>query len=253
MGLFDLFGIENDIIGKVGEKRIANKLNWIDIFGMKGQILQNVYIPRQDGNTSEIDVLYITKKGVFVIESKNYTGYIFGAEDQSKWTVTLNGGKNFFGTYKVEKHSFYNPIWQNKTHIKYLKSYIGTNIPMFSIIVFSDRCEFKNIVINSDNVIVCHRRDLSSAIRKNWKNNPDILTDDQVDKVYNHLKTLTNKSWVEKQEHVASIKDRFSSTTVCPRCGGKLVVRIAKNGKNIGKSFYGCSNYPKCKYTKPID
>ncbi len=69
MGLLDLFGIKDEIIGKVGEKQIVNKLNWIDVFGMKGQVLQNVYIPRQDGNTSEIDVLYITKKGVFTIGS----------------------------------------------------------------------------------------------------------------------------------------------------------------------------------------
>ncbi len=39
MGLLDLFGIKDEIIGKVGEKQIVNKLNWIDIFGMKGQAL----------------------------------------------------------------------------------------------------------------------------------------------------------------------------------------------------------------------
>jgi len=38
-----------------------------------------------------------------------------------------------------------------------------------------------------------------------------------------------------------------SDSKVCPKCGGNLVERIGKYGK-----FYGCSNYPKCQYTKNI-
>ncbi len=34
---------------------------------------------------------------------------------------------------------------------------------------------------------------------------------------------------------------------ICPECGGKLVVRVAKSGKHAGNKFLGCSNYPKCK------
>ncbi|MCR5805469.1 MAG: topoisomerase DNA-binding C4 zinc finger domain-containing protein [Oscillospiraceae bacterium] len=36
---------------------------------------------------------------------------------------------------------------------------------------------------------------------------------------------------------------------ICPRCGGRLVLRTAKSGANAGNSFYGCSNFPKCRYT----
>lgn len=38
----------------------------------------------------------------------------------------------------------------------------------------------------------------------------------------------------------------------CPRCGGMLVLRTAKKGANAGNSFYGCSNYPKCRYVQNI-
>lgn len=41
-------------------------------------------------------------------------------------------------------------------------------------------------------------------------------------------------------------------TLVCPKCGGELVLRTAKKGSNIGSQFYGCSNYPNCKYTRNI-
>ena len=58
----------------------------------------------------------IHEKGIFVIESKNYSGWIFGNERDKKWTQVLaNGDKNYF----------FNPILQNKIHIKYNKlSYI---------------------------------------------------------------------------------------------------------------------------------
>ena len=38
----------------------------------------------------------------------------------------------------------------------------------------------------------------------------------------------------------------------CPRCGGTLILRTAKHGINKGNSFYGCSNYPKCRYIKNL-
>ena len=34
-----------------------------------------------------------------------------------------------------------NPILQNKTHVKWSRNYVGEEIPLFSIIVFSERWE----------------------------------------------------------------------------------------------------------------
>ena len=47
-------------------------------------------------------------------------------------------------------------------------------------------------------------------------------------------------------------EDTKAEEKLCPRCGEKLVVRVAKRGNNAGKSFYGCSAFPKCKYTQEI-
>ena len=44
-----------------------------------------------------------------------------------------------------QKNRFYNPIKQNRTHIKWLQKYVGEDVPLFSIIVFSERCELKNL------------------------------------------------------------------------------------------------------------
>lgn len=39
------------------------------------------------------------------------------------------------------------------------------------------------------------------------------------------------------------------ASIVCPKCGSSMVERVAKRGSNIGKKFYGCSNYPSCNGT----
>jgi restriction system protein len=38
----------------------------------------------------------------------------------------------------------------------------------------------------------------------------------------------------------------------CPQCGNDLVRRRARKGKNAGNEFYGCSTFPKCRYTRNI-
>lgn len=36
---------------------------------------------------------------------------------------------------------------------------------------------------------------------------------------------------------------------ICPRCNSELVLRTARRGSNAGNQFYGCSGFPRCKYT----
>ena len=73
-----------DWLGQRGEKLTARELNLVRLFGRNGKVLRNVYIPKEDGETTEIDLLFITAKGIFVLESKNYSGWIFGSESQHK-------------------------------------------------------------------------------------------------------------------------------------------------------------------------
>lgn len=236
--------------GRRSEQSVARKLNVDSVWKRSGKTLTNVYVPKWSGGTAEIDVLYITRKGLLVLENKNYAGYIFGNETNKNWTVTLYAGKNWLGGKKVEKHQFYNPIWQNRTHIKCLKEYLRTNIRTFSLITFSNRGELKSITVNSPDVFVCSHIDLSRVLREIWDETPDILTDEQIEEIYEKLLPLTNIDKDAQQKHVADIQDRLSSTVICPVCGGSLVLRTAKKGGNAGNRFYGCSNYPKCKYTK---
>lgn len=98
--------------------------------------------------------------------------------------------------------------------------------------------------INCSNVI--NLKDLKSYLR-NFDNGV-CLSVEEMDMIYNKL--LAASSGMTNEEHVQNIKrtQRELGENICPRCGSKLVIRTSKDGSR----FYGCSNYPKCKFTKRI-
>ncbi len=169
--------------GRRGEKLTERELKWVKLFGRSGKVLRNVYVPKPNGETSEIDVIFITQKGIFVIESKNYSGWIFGREEDFKWTVSLPGGK---------KEHFYNPIKQNRGHIKWLGQYLGDGTPLFSIVAFSERCELKSVTVDSTDIYVIKRDRLYATVRDIWDAADDALDEDRVSALYKKLRTLTN-------------------------------------------------------------
>lgn len=57
--------------------------------------------------------------------------------------------------------------------------------------------------------------------------------------IFNRLKTIV-KDKINKK--IASVK---TNGEVCPKCGGKLIMRFGKYGR-----FIGCSNFPECRYTR---
>ncbi len=239
-----------DVKGALGEDKIERSINSLDFWGYDGYCLRNIYVPRSNGTTSEIDLLYITRKGLFVIESKNYVGYIFGNEHWKMWTSTVYAGKNWLGFKKVDKNKFYNPIWQNKSHITALRNYCG-NIEAYSIIAFGNNCELKNVNWDSPNISVCYYSELKQTIKHIWRSVPDLYDDATVKRIYSSLQNLDN-SKATRARHINQINNP-SANGICPRCGGALVLRQAKKGVYAGNSFYGCSNYPRCKYIQNIN
>ncbi|MEE1154820.1 MAG: nuclease-related domain-containing protein [Acutalibacteraceae bacterium] len=162
--------------------------------------LHNIYVPYK-GRTSEIDVLLVHKKGIFVIESKNYSGWIFGNEQQRYWTQCLPN---------KEKNKFYNPIMQNATHINALSQYLDINkYNMKSFIVFSERCELKKIPNNTEEYIILKRDRLLRNIRTEIEVRQDIFTENEVDEIIAKLQPLTNVSQEEKEKHIEQIKNNF--------------------------------------------
>lgn len=277
------------VSGKWGEVLTEKELLYVKLFGRKGKILRNVYLPKDNGETSEVDVIFITQKGIFVFESKNYSGWIFGDERSKYWTAMLPN--------KI-KNQFYNPVMQNRTHLKWMKEFVGEDIPLFSIIVFSERCELKKVTIYSDDVKVIKRDRTYATVRDFWDESPDMVSDERIEELYAKLKERTKVDKATKAAHVENIEKKYKSSDhpknkgeeledikasspadnkdesstvnneeapvtvtitnkmeeepsemICPKCGSKLVLRTARKG---GNKFYGCSAYPKCRYVKNV-
>lgn len=141
------------------------------------------------------------KKGLFIFESKNYSGWIFGNENNKKWTQTLPAR---YG--ESHKEQFYNPIMQNATHIRAVRKYIDDTIPIYSIIAFSDDCTLKNVTTWS-NVIVTYYSNLQEKIiSKLSEINNYSMPKDLMDKTYNVLLKFTNVDEYTKLQHLKNLR-----------------------------------------------
>lgn len=186
--------------GNYGEFLTYYELKSYEEYGNK--FLFNIYIPKIDGETTELDLIMITKKGIIVFESKNYSGWIFGDKNSKYWMQVLPKG-----TGESYKTSFYNPIYQNKGHINNLKRILDENIPYFSIIVFSERCVLKKKPQDTNEIKVIHRNSVINAVRKIYDINPDIIDDKKICEIYNKLFVFSQVNDEVKKKHIQNIRN----------------------------------------------
>lgn len=241
--------------GKIGECEVCNTINCLN--GYK-KIILNLYIPTADDGTTEIDVLMIHESGIYLFESKNYSGWIFGNEKQQEWVQSFRNGR------KSKKIYFHNPIIQNHVHMKWLKNFLkDDSTPFYSFIVFGGKCKLKGVTITSGNHVVVEQRQLFDCVYRTAQAHRNCLSTEKIDTLYEKLLPLTQKSAEEKEKHIEEIREKYyfsheeienfdTKELKCPFCGGKLVMRLAANGGHEGRHFIGCSNYPKCKYIQNI-
>ena len=224
------------IKGSIGEAKVNTRLNFL---GKEYIVLKDILINSTNGYTSQIDELVLSEYGLFVIETKNYKGWIFGNEKAENWTQVI---------YK-EKHTFRNPIKQNWSHIYALKSLLSDypNIKYHPIVVFSGSATLKSI---ESSVPIIYSNRLNSTIRK--LSFEKCLSIDEVNKIQKILESSELKERNARKEHIKNIKQNVRekkikmANLICPRFNGELKLRNGRNGK-----FYGCSNYPRCKFTMP--
>lgn len=247
--------------GKFGEFSIYKLLK-----SLKGhkRFLFNCYLPKSNGETTEADVILLHESGIYVFESKNYSGWIFGSESQQYWTQVLPAQKG-----QSIKIPFFNPLIQNKVHLRWLQAFLGNPIlPFYSYIVFSDDCTLKDIRLTTTDHEVLVLRKLPSAVQQNAAHAGKRLLPEQIDDLYDALYPLTQVNEAQKHAHIETVHKKQlewappEASTLkgaktlpekkCPLCGGTLVMRTASKGKWKGKSFLGCSNYPSCQYLEDI-
>jgi predicted RNA-binding Zn-ribbon protein involved in translation (DUF1610 family) len=220
-------------------------------------LFKDVLLPTAKG-TTQIDHVLVSRFGIFVIETKNMKGWIFGKENQAKWLQQI---------YK-HKAYFQNPVHQNFKHKRALEAVLEVDAgSVKSIIVFVGDAIFKTPM--PSNVIY------SSGLRKYTKSySKECFTEAEMAGLISQLSTgKLASSFKNKHEHVKYVKSFKSNSKqndftqkicidktnkpsftgiarLCPKCGNDLVLRTAKRGNNKGNEFYGCSAFPKCRFIR---
>nr|WP_232304396.1 MULTISPECIES: nuclease-related domain-containing protein [unclassified Neisseria] len=177
--------------GRMGETAVRSRLNDELDDGVYTEF-HDLIIPSRNG-TTQIDHIYISKYGIFVVETKNYTGWIFGGEKQARWTQVV---------YK-EKHYFQNPLRQNYAHIKALAALLNLPESKFhSLAAFLGDCEFKTEMPPN----VCRLRSAAKYI-KSFQT--ALLDEGQIHAVIALLSSDEYRADKEKlREHTARLRER---------------------------------------------
>jgi hypothetical protein len=246
------------IKGKYGEWVVKSKLRKL---GHAYTVFHDVYIPNGERGLTQVDHIVTSVYGVFVIETKHYSGWIFGDEYKPYWTQVI---------YK-KKTKMHNPIRQNYGHVQALLTYIGQEgmQDVHSIIAFSPKSTFKfkkdftsAHVIQFPDLLKTisqykEHRINGAAVKRINEKLAGLLGIDKNDKKRlkaEHRQSVRQVKAVKQAtcpqtSHAKSRSMQNASplNRACPKCNGKLTLKTGRYGK-----FYGCSHYPACRYTKNV-
>lgn len=221
------------ISGWVGETKTKFHL-WLNLDSRLYRKIHNVIVPAKIG-TTQIDHLIVSPYGLFIVETKNLKGWIFGAYNQPRWTQVIFGYKYYFQ----------NPIHQTFRQMKTLAKYLEINeLLINTVIYFNGGCRFKTLL--PSNVI---NRHLARYIKSYQE---QALSEDEIRFILQKINQLKLDPTLNNTDHVKALRDRYSSTVTCPKCGSALIERTTTKGYGRNSKFLGCTNYPNCRYTRNI-
>ncbi len=194
----------SNIRGNVGEWQVANVLRQLN--PEQFVVLNDIMFEKQQTAaneiaTTQIDHIVVSIYGIFVIETKNYAGKIYGTEKSPKWQYYSHGNK----------YEFYNPLRQNYKHTKTLQDLLmrnaqaigimGADFLIYPIVAFSGNAEIRVQVTGAD---VVYFGNVPQAIYSHCSQ--PVLTKQQVDNIVNCILYHNVNSDEKKQEHIQNIK-----------------------------------------------
>ncbi len=233
--------------GKRGEAKIHNLLLDLpdEYYVFKDVILKS-------GNrTIQIDHIVVSKYAIFTIETKNYRGEIFGNDNSLYWTqlivTDVTYRRKWYKTYTyVTKNKFYNPVKQSMAHAYAIKNMVKDwpYLPIVPIVVFTDMADISKI--ESQYCVISEEALYDTIInyRTIYLSDIDVLNLVERINVYDYREVISDREHVKNVKWAKNETDKKLASGICPRCGAQLVLRKGKYG-----SFWGCSNYPKCRFT----
>lgn len=221
------------IRGWFGEK-VTTLVMWLSLDKKVYRRFHDLILPSKNG-TAQIDHLIVSPYGLFIVETKNKKGWIFGAANQAQWTQLIYG----------RKYLFQNPLRQTFRQQKVLAEFLGLDESgIHTVVFFVGNCQFKTHL--PDNVLNAR---LGKYIQQ-FKS--QVFNPLEIERIVALLEKHISESSLTNKDHIHSLQERYRSTTVCPKCGANLVERRAKKGPQAGIKFLGCENYPKCRFTKNV-
>lgn len=216
--------------GARGERRVNSILDR-QLPSGEYKVFHDLTLHTSQGPT-QIDHIVVSRYGIFVVETKNYTGWVFGDAKSKQWTQTIYG----------KKSRFQNPLRQNFKHTKAVESFLSLS-PRYvhSVVVFVGDAELKTDL--PDNVT--HLRGLCSYILSYR----DLLLDTRhVRAIAMTLSDLKEGREFRQPPTLAVVPQE----PLCPKCGERMVLRKARKGKNAGSEFWGCPRFPGCRGVRRI-
>lgn len=172
-------------------------------------IFHDLYLKKNNGKFTQIDLVAVTGVGIIVFEVKDYSGWIYGNGNQSQWTKVLAYGK--------EKYRFYNPIMQNNKHIAELKKSLNhsDNVPYYSIILFYGDCVLKDISFIPEGTFLVKSKRLIEVMINIRKNTEPVHYSNMNEIVRILKEAVQNGKNMENQiKHIESIKDMIGKDRI---------------------------------------
>lgn len=193
-----------EIAGKEGEDEVSKAIyKACQLDGRHYRIMRNVYIPQKSNKFTEIDVLLLHETGVYVFESKNLSGNIYGNADKPQWLrYKKNGEKDFIP----------NPIKQNDGHIKALQNYLQQDkyqLRTFSMIVFGMNSKLSAIPEDTTFTTTHEIFNLEMDLIKKFESGINFYSAETIDSWSKILIPCTMLPEEEKRAHIERITRKF--------------------------------------------
>ncbi len=180
-----------------------------------------------------IDHIYINEYGVWVIKNCEYKGELFGRRQDKTW-IQRQGD---------ERLAVENPVRENAARIAHLSRYLNREGIFHNIVCLVNGANISEVKAGN-----LYRVATMSALKRQ---KTDIhLTESEIRLLYEELQKFTRSSIVleEIEEGADEAELKIVDLSICPICGGRMVLRQGKYGE-----FYGCSGFPDCRYTRDIE
>ena len=191
---------KTDESGRRGEEQLLQDVRRFTR-SRRSKILTNVYVTTPKGRSTEIDLVLIDYNGIFVFESKNYNGRVYGDESQREWLHVLRNGDRF---------TFYNPIWQNRGHISAIRKLCGDLDPVYfkNIIVFGRNCQFSRMRVTDRNTRIVRAGEAKRAFRQLSRGTVRALSYRDMLDFYEKLLPYTRSTKRQRRLHVKDVKKK---------------------------------------------